>query len=54
MVRTIDDLGRLNIPRELRDELNWPVPASVVLSVEGDVIVARLSKEEGCDGETAG
>jgi len=46
MVKTIDGLGRLIIPRELREELNWPDRASVELSIEGDAIVARLPKEE--------
>lgn len=46
MVKKIDELGRLVIPRELRDELCWPADAAIELCIEGDTLVARLSQEE--------
>jgi len=44
--QTIDDLGRIVIPSELREELGWDVRDVVELYKENDTIVMR--KAEVC------
>jgi len=39
--RTIDDLGRVAIPSELREEQDWNVRDVIEFYCEGDTIVMR-------------
>jgi len=42
--RTIDDLGRIAIPSELREELGWNHRDEVELYRENDAIVMRKAE----------
>lgn len=44
LVRKIDDLGRVVIPKEFRKTFNWPIGMEVEISAaDGKVIVAKHS-----------
>ena len=51
IIRTIDDLGRLNLPAELRKPLGWGLGDEIKLHCEGDTIVLTLAKHN--DGSIA-
>ena len=40
-IQTIDDLGRIVLPTELREELGWNLRDEVELCKENDTIVIR-------------
>jgi len=42
--RTIDELGRINLPTELRQELDWDIGDEINLSGTNGTIVLQLSK----------
>jgi len=42
IIRTIDQLGRIVIPRELRIKLEWDVRDIIELYVKDETIVMRL------------
>ncbi|MCL2377566.1 MAG: AbrB/MazE/SpoVT family DNA-binding domain-containing protein [Defluviitaleaceae bacterium] len=42
ITRTIDGLGRIIIPRELRSKLDWEVHDIIELSVKGETIIMQL------------
>ena len=44
VTRTIDDLGRLNLPTELRKMQDWGIGDEINLSCQDDTIVLKLSK----------
>ena len=52
ITRPIDDLGRVVIPKELRDALNWPAKERVEIlttEIDGeDVVVLRKSASDRC------
>ncbi|OJF17252.1 MAG: hypothetical protein A6D91_10445 [Bacillaceae bacterium G1] len=41
MVRRIDDLGRVVIPKELRDTFGWPPGTPLEVFVDGETVVLR-------------
>ena len=45
LIRTIDDLGRVNLPRELRSKLNWEIGTILSLYRKDNTIVLRLENE---------
>ena len=47
VTRTIDDMGRINLPKELRKLLGWSLGDEVNLRIEGDKIVVSLLKHNG-------
>lgn len=48
IVRKIDDLGRIVIPKELRTHLNAPEKTPFEIFVSDDSIVLRKYKTAGC------
>ncbi|MCL2378747.1 MAG: AbrB/MazE/SpoVT family DNA-binding domain-containing protein [Defluviitaleaceae bacterium] len=42
IIRTIDQLGRVVIPRELRMKLDWDVRDIIALSIKDETIIIRL------------
>ena len=45
-VSTIDDLGRLSFPSEIRSMLGWPIESKVdVYYADGNTAILQLSKE---------
>ncbi|MCL2378454.1 MAG: AbrB/MazE/SpoVT family DNA-binding domain-containing protein [Defluviitaleaceae bacterium] len=42
IIRTIDQLGRVVIPRELRIKLDWDVRDIIALSIKDETIIIRL------------
>ena len=40
-IRTIDDLGRINLPRALREKLGWQIGMAVELLHVNDTIVLK-------------
>ena len=38
IIRTIDDLGRINIPKELRRKLEWSVGEEIAITSSDDTI----------------
>ncbi|MCL2378695.1 MAG: AbrB/MazE/SpoVT family DNA-binding domain-containing protein [Defluviitaleaceae bacterium] len=42
IIRTIDQLGRIVIPRELRMKLDWDVRDIIALSIKDETIIIRL------------
>ena len=47
IARTIDDMGRINVPAELRKLLGWGLGDEVNLCIEGDTVLLSLSKHNG-------
>ena len=45
LTKTIDDLGRINLPSEIRKPLNWGVGDEINLCRQGDTIILSLSKK---------
>ena len=45
MTRKIDDLGRINLPLELRKAQNWGIGDQITLNCVDDVIVLELSQK---------
>ncbi|MCL2406160.1 MAG: AbrB/MazE/SpoVT family DNA-binding domain-containing protein [Defluviitaleaceae bacterium] len=51
MTRTIDELGRVVIPGELREQLGWKEKDVVEFVIENDAIVMRLETGTGTGDE---
>jgi len=47
ITRTLDDLGRVIIPKELREELGWNERDVIELYRENDTIVMCRAKMDG-------
>ena len=45
--RTIDDLGRIVIPTDLREELGWNLRDEIEFYKENDTIVMRKTEIKG-------
>lgn len=43
--KTIDDLGRIVIPKEIRKNLGFDIRSSVELYVEGDSLIVKKAKD---------
>ena len=43
--QTIDDLGRILVPRKLRQKLNWQLYDVLELYIENDTIVMRFDSK---------
>ncbi|OCB97910.1 putative transition state regulator Abh [Bacillus amyloliquefaciens] len=56
LVRKVDDLGRVVLPKELRDVLNIKHKDSIEIFREDEMIILRKYKPEGCiiTGESSG
>ena len=44
ITKTIDDLGRINLPVALRQKLNWGIGDEIELCHENETLVLKLSK----------
>jgi len=47
IVRRIDDLGRVVIPKEMRQTLRIREGDSLEISIDGEVILIRRAEKEG-------
>ena len=47
ITRTVDELGRISIPRDLLKELGWHGRSKIEISLKGDTLVLRAAKESG-------
>ena len=47
MTRNVDHLGRIVLPKELRDSLDLPAGTPLEISVEGDTILLRKHRSQG-------
>jgi len=45
ITRTIDDLGRIVIPTDLREKQGWKIHDEIEFYCENDTIVMRLPEE---------
>ena len=56
LVRKVDDLGRIVLPKELRDVFNIEQKDSIEIFREDEMIILRKYKPEGCiiTGEWSG
>ncbi|MCT6684592.1 AbrB/MazE/SpoVT family DNA-binding domain-containing protein [Bacillus velezensis] len=48
LVRKVDDLGRIVLPKELRDVFNIEQKDSIEIFREDEMIILRKYKPEGC------
>lgn len=48
IVRKIDELGRIVIPKEIRDRLNWVNGNMVEILGKNDGVMIRTPNERGC------
>ena len=49
-IRTIDDLGRINLPRALREKLDWQIGMTVGLLQVNDTIVLKPGDQKPTTG----
>ena len=42
----IDELGRIVLPRELRKKLGWSLRDTLLLRIDDDTIILKLSKKD--------
>ena len=45
IVRNLDELGRVVVPKEMRDILNYGLRAKVDISLEGDTVIIKKVEE---------
>lgn len=48
ITRNVDHLGRIVLPKELRDSLDLPAGTPMDISVEGDTILLKKHRAQGC------
>jgi len=48
-VKTVDELGHINLPNIVKQKKEWGHGANVIVYIEGDAIVIELSKSDQKD-----
>ena len=52
IIRRVDDLGRINIPKSIRKELSIKESDPMELFVDGDDVILRKYTFDNCENET--
>ena len=48
IIRRLDNLGRITLPKEMRDNLGWNIKDVIEIKQDGKEIILRKAANNGC------